>query len=49
MAALRREESRGAHMRVDFPHHNAARSWRRDLTLCDALDAARAMIPELVA
>jgi L-aspartate oxidase len=49
MAALRREESRGAHMRVDFPRHDDTHDWRRNLTLCEALDAARETIPELVA
>ena len=49
IAALRREESRGAHMRVDFPARDESREWRRHLTLAEALAAAREMTPELVA
>lgn len=49
IAALRREESRGAHMRTDFPGHDGGRCWRRDLTLCEAMQAARELAPELVA
>jgi L-aspartate oxidase len=49
MAALRREESRGAHMRLDFPAHDEGRIWQRDLTIGEALEAARETIPELVA
>jgi L-aspartate oxidase len=49
MAALRREESRGGHMRLDFPKHDASRDFRRSLTIGEAFDAARATIPELVA
>ncbi|MBB6414032.1 L-aspartate oxidase [Mesorhizobium sangaii] len=40
VAALSREESRGAHYRVDFPHR-AAVARRFELTLADALAAAR--------
>ncbi|MGP0058818.1 MAG: FAD-binding protein, partial [Beijerinckiaceae bacterium] len=49
MAALRREESRGAHMRLDFPAHDETKIWPRDLTIGEALEAARETIPELVA
>ncbi|MGO9007676.1 MAG: L-aspartate oxidase [Beijerinckiaceae bacterium] len=49
VAALRREESRGAHMRLDFPAHDETRIWRRDLTIGEALEDARETIPELVA
>jgi L-aspartate oxidase len=48
IAALRREESRGAHGRTDFPKHaNLAR--RSILRLDDALQAARDFITEPVA
>ncbi|MET2829230.1 L-aspartate oxidase [Mesorhizobium shangrilense] len=40
IAALSREESRGAHYRADFPHR-AAVARRFELTLVDALAAAR--------
>jgi L-aspartate oxidase len=42
VAALRREESRGAHFRTDFPH-KAAVARRSRLHLGEALDAARAL------
>jgi L-aspartate oxidase len=44
-AALRREESRGAHCRGDHPH--AVEAWRRhtELTLADALADAGALAP----
>jgi L-aspartate oxidase len=46
-AALRREETRGAHARTDFPDR-AARATRATLRLCDALDAARDYIADPV-
>jgi L-aspartate oxidase len=47
ISALRRQESRGAHARTDFPGHaNAAR--RSTLRLDDALAAARDLVPEPV-
>lgn len=44
IAALSREESRGAHYRADFPHR-AAVARRSELTLADALAAARELAP----
>jgi L-aspartate oxidase len=49
MAALRREESRGAHMRLDFPQPDETKIWPRDLTLSEALEAARETLPDRVA
>jgi L-aspartate oxidase len=40
VAALRREESRGAHYRVDFPQKNAVRDCPRALDLAQAFAAA---------
>jgi L-aspartate oxidase len=48
-AALRREESRGAHYREDFPRHDAASIWRREIVLAEAFEAARELLPEAVA
>ncbi|PBB24511.1 L-aspartate oxidase [Mesorhizobium sp. WSM4307] len=48
VAALSREESRGAHYRPDFPHREAI-ARRSELTLADALAAARELadVPSL--
>ncbi|WOJ89793.1 L-aspartate oxidase [Methylocapsa polymorpha] len=48
IAALRREESRGAHARTDFPG-KARAAQRSTLRFDDALEAARELAPELVA
>jgi L-aspartate oxidase len=47
VAALRREESRGAHARTDFPAA-AGKAQRATLRLADAFRAAQALAPELV-
>lgn len=47
IAALRRQESRGAHARIDFPKHTSLAK-RSTLRLDDALQTARDDIPELV-
>jgi L-aspartate oxidase len=49
VAALRREESRGAHYREDFPRHDAASRWRRDIDVTEAFETARELLPEAVA
>jgi L-aspartate oxidase len=49
IAALRREESRGAHFRTDFPQSHAAALHRAALGLQEAVHAAQEMmsfIPE---
>ncbi len=48
-AALRREESRGAHARSDFPGHDDSRAWPRTIDMSDALETAQALVPDLVA
>jgi L-aspartate oxidase len=47
VAALRREESRGAHARTDFPAA-AGKAQRTTLRLSDAMRAAQEFAPELV-
>jgi L-aspartate oxidase len=49
ISALRREESRGAHTRTDFPAHETTWIKRPHLTLDEALATARASVPELAA
>jgi L-aspartate oxidase len=48
-AALRRQESRGAHYREDFPQHDAAPGWRREIHLSEAFEMARDRVPEAAA
>lgn len=47
ITALRREESRGAHTRTDYPER-AASAARTTLRLRDAFEAAKGCIPDLV-
>ncbi|HTV32881.1 MAG TPA: L-aspartate oxidase [Methylocella sp.] len=48
MAALRREESRGAHTRIDFPLASV-KAQRSFLRLAEAMAAAEALVPECAA
>jgi len=45
-AALKREESRGGHYRSDFPETDPALARRNYMTLDDADEAARAVVPD---
>jgi L-aspartate oxidase len=49
VAALRREESRGAHYREDFPQHDAASTWRREINFAEAFESARDLATEVAA
>jgi L-aspartate oxidase len=49
VAALRREESRGAHYREDFRHRDASSSWRREIDIATTFEVARDLVPEAVA
>ena len=49
IAALRREESRGAHARTDFPHHDESRVWRREIDLAECFETTQALVRDLVA
>jgi L-aspartate oxidase len=49
VAAMRREESRGAHYRTDFPQRDAVTSRPREIDLAEAFEAARERVPETVA
>ncbi|MGA3302915.1 MAG: L-aspartate oxidase [Methylovirgula sp.] len=49
VSALRREESRGAHTRKDFPQHDESRAWRREIDVAECLMTVSTLAPELVA
>ncbi len=48
VAALKRQESRGAHTRTDFPAHDPALAQRSFLTLDEAVETALECVPEAV-
>ncbi len=49
IAALRRTESRGGHLRLDYPHTEAAQAVRARLTLAEALAQAQSITPSFSA
>jgi len=48
VAALKRQESRGAHTRTDFPDHDPALAHRSFLKFGEAVEIARELVPEAV-
>ncbi len=49
VSALRREESRGAHYREDFPQRDPHPNWRREIDIAETFEIAREFLPEAVA